>query len=151
VDLPRIDAHTVEVEAPPEVIWEALTEWISRGASNPRRARFARMLGCDQVEGNGSPGQIGSTIPGFRVARAEPPHELGLEGGHRFSDYTLDFRVEARAEGRSLLSATTHAAFPGLKGQLYKTAVIRSRAHVLVTRRILQAVARRAERATLSS
>jgi hypothetical protein len=151
VDLPRIDAHTVEVEAPPAVIWEALTAWISRALPNRRRARFARLLGCDPLEVSGSPAQAGSTFPGFRVARADPPHELGLEGRHRFSDYTLDFRVEARGEGHSLLSATTHAAFPGLKGQLYKTAVIRSRAHVLVTRRILQAVARRAERATLSS
>jgi Protein of unknown function (DUF2867) len=151
VDLPRIDAHAVEVEAPPEAIWEALAEWTARGSTGSRRSRFARLLGCEQVEVSGSPAQPGSTFPGFRVARSDPPLELALEGGHRFSDYRLDFQVEDLGEGRSLLRATTHAAFPGLKGELYKTAVIRSRAHVLATRSILHAVARRAERATLNS
>lgn len=149
MDLPRIDVHTVEVQAPPDATWEALTDWISRRWSNPANARFARLLGCDQVEVSGSPGQAGSTLPGFRVARSDPPQELALEGGHRFSDYTLDFQVEERGNGHSRLRATTHAAFPGLKGQLYKTAVIRSHAHVLVTRGILRSVARRAEHATL--
>jgi hypothetical protein len=145
VDLPRIDAHTVEVDAPPSAIWEALIAWISRGSSSQSRTRFARLLGCDPLEVSGDPGQTGSTFPGFRVARSDPPRALALEGGHRFSDYTLDFQVEDDGDGRSLLRATTHAAFPGVKGQLYKTAVIRSRAHVLATKSILQAVARRAE------
>jgi hypothetical protein len=149
VDLPQIDAHTTEVDAPAAVTWRALTDWISRGSSDPRRTRFARMLGCDPVEVSGDPGHTGSTFPGFRVARSDPPQELALEGGHRFSDYTLDFHIEDLGNGRSLLRATTHAAFPGLKGQLYKTAVIRSRAHVLVTKRLLQTVAARAESATL--
>lgn len=149
MDLPRIDAHTVEVEAPPAVTWEALTDWMSSGSSRQGTVRFARMLGCDQLEVSGKPGQSGSTIPGFRVALADPPRELALEGGHRFSQYTLNFQVEDRDNGRSLLSATTHAAFPGFKGQLYKTVVIRSRAHVLLTKGLLKSVAQRAERATL--
>lgn len=143
--LPRIDAHTTEVDAPAAVTWQALADWISHGSSDPRRTRFARLLGCDPIEVSGDPGRAGSTFPGFRVARSHPPRELALEGGHRFSDYRLDFQVEDLGNGRSLLSATTHAAFPGLKGQLYKTAVIRSHAHVLVTKRLLQSVARRAE------
>jgi hypothetical protein len=149
VNLPRIDAHTVEVKAPPPATWGALTEWISRGSSDPGRERFARILGCEPLQARGEPGAVGSTFPGFRVARSEPPRLLGLEGGHRFSDYTLDLGIEDRGDGRSLLTATTHAAFPGLRGQLYKTAVIRSRAHVVVTKRLLQALARRAERETL--
>jgi hypothetical protein len=149
VDLPRIDAHAVEVEAPPADTWNALTSWMARGGSNSRTTRFARVLGCEQVEASGRPGETGSTFPGFRVARADPPRELALEGGHRFSDYTLDFRIEDRGNGRSSLRATTHAAFPGLKGQLYKSAVIRSRAHVLVTKRLLKSMAKRAERARL--
>jgi uncharacterized protein YndB with AHSA1/START domain len=149
VDLPRIDAHVVEVEAPPEDIWNALTDWMARGSSNPRITRFARVLGCEQVKTSGNPGETGSTFPGFRVARADPPRQLALEGGHRFSEYTLDFQIEDRGNGRSSLHATTHAAFPGLKGQLYKTAVIRSRAHVLATKRLLKSVAKRAQRARL--
>jgi hypothetical protein len=149
MELPQIDAHTTEVDAPAAVAWQALIDWITRGSSDPRRARFARMLGCDPVVVSGHPGQTGSTFPGFRVAHSDPPQELALEGGHRFSDYKLDFHIEDLGNGRSMLTATTHAAFPGLKGQLYKSAVIRSRAHVLVTKRLLQSVARRAERATL--
>jgi hypothetical protein len=149
VDLPRIDAHTTEVDAPATVTWQALIEWISRSSSSQRTILFARTLGCEPLQVSGHPGEHGSTFPGFRVTRSDPPHRLALEGGHRFSDYTLDFDIEERGNGRSLLSATTHAAFPGLFGQLYKTAVIRSRAHVLVTRRLLQAVAQRAERGKL--
>ncbi len=148
--LPYIDAHSVEVEAAPSAVWEALTGWLGRGGGLPANAQFVRLLGCDQVSANGNPGEQGSTVPGFRVAGAHPPLELALEGGHRFSDYQLDFQIEALVGGRSMLSATTHAAFPGLKGELYKSAVIRSRAHVVVTRRMLHAVARRAENATLN-
>jgi hypothetical protein len=145
----RIDAHAVEVEAPPEVTWRALIAQVPRTFSGQAETRFARFLGCDPTGISGNPGEEGSTFPGFRIARSEAPRQLGLEGGHRFSNYRLDFEIEARGDDRSLLSATTHAVFPGLRGQLYKTAVIRSRAHVLVTRRLLHGVARRAEDATL--
>lgn len=146
MELPRIDTHSAQVEAPAPATWEALIHWISRAWSNGTNARFARLLGCDSVQTSGEPGRTGSTFPGFSVARSEPPRGLGLVGAHRFSQYTLDFRIEDLGDGRSAISATTHAAFPGLRGQLYKTAVIRSRAHVLVTKRILRSVARRAER-----
>ena len=149
MELPRIDVHSAQVQAPAAAIWEALIHWTSRGWSNGTNARFARLLGCDDLEASGEPGRTGSTFPGFRVARSEPPRALGLVGAHRFSQYTLDFQIEDIGDGRSVLSATTHASFPGLRGQLYKTAVIRSRTHVLATKRILDSVARRAERGKL--
>jgi hypothetical protein len=151
MDLPRIDEHVVEVEAPPSATWRALVQRVPGAFSDRASTRFARLLGCDPLDADGEPGEPGSTFPGFRVAGAEPPHELMLEGGHRFSDYTLDFHIEDLGNDRSRLSATTHAAFPGLKGQLYKTAVIRTRAHVLLTKRLLHAVAARAERGKLGS
>ncbi len=150
MDLPRVDVHTVAVAASAERTWEALADWLGRGLPTPVSSRFARLLGCEQVDPQGTAGEPGSTVPGFRVARASAPRELAPRGRHRFSHYGLDFRVEDREPGRVLLSATTHAAFPGLKGELYKTAVIRSRPHVLATRRILHSVARRAEKGTLS-
>lgn len=150
MDLPRIDVHTREIEAGSESTWDALIGWLSRGMSTPTTSRFARLLGTDPGEVTGSPGQPGSTVPGFRVACAEKPRELALAGRHHFSEYTLRFEIERLGEDRSLLRATTSAAFPGLQGELYKTAVIRSRAHVVATRRILRSVARRAERARLS-
>jgi hypothetical protein len=42
------------------------------------------------------------------------------------------------------LRAQTHAAFPGIVGQLYRAAVIGSGAHRLVVRRLLSRVARAA-------
>jgi hypothetical protein len=148
--LPRIDEHYTEVEAPPEATWRALLA-LPRTFGDRASARFARILGCDPIDVSGAPGEPGSTFPGFRVVRSDPPREMGLEGGHRFSDYTLDFRVEDLGDHRSRLAATTHAAFPGVKGQLYKTAVIRSRAHVLATKRLIHGVARQAERETMES
>jgi hypothetical protein len=150
MDLPRIDSHSVEVDAPAAVAWQALLDWMAASSQDQRLIRFARLLSCEPVQGNGEPGALGSTVPGFRVARSLPPKELALEGGHRFSDYSLRFDIEQRGD-RSLCTATTHAAFPGLSGQLYKTAVIRSRAHRLVTRRLLDQVARRAQDAKLNS
>ena len=149
MDLPLIDEHEIDVAAEPAATWEALTHWASRPSSGA--SRFAGLLGCEQTQVGGDPGAAGSTFPGFEVARSQPPRELALRGSHRFSDYTLDFEVRDSANGGSSLRAITHASFPGLRGQLYKTAVIRSRAHVFFTKRIIRSVAQRAERATIRS
>jgi hypothetical protein len=67
----------------------------------------------------------------------EAGRRLVLRGRHRFADYALTFVFED-----SLLKARTHAEFPGLQGRLYRAAVIGSGAHAIVTRRLLQKVAR---------
>jgi hypothetical protein len=67
-------------------------------------------------------------------------------GSHRFSDYALIFRLEELREGHVELSAETRATFPGLKDSAYRAMVIGTRGHVVVTRRILAAVKRKAER-----
>jgi hypothetical protein len=73
MSLPQLDVHTVDVAATPERTWEALNDWLLRSSARPANSRFARLLGCDQVEVNGNPGVAGSTVPGFRVARVDPP------------------------------------------------------------------------------
>jgi hypothetical protein len=138
--LPFIDEHRQPVDAPAEQVWAALLAILSRrmGAGE----RFARLLGCDPCEGTGRlTGRVGETVPGFRVAAAEPGHRLELRGRHRFADYLLTFVL---TDGH--LAAETRAAFPGLLGRLYRTAVIGTGAHKLVTRRLLRAVARAASR-----
>ena len=80
------------------------------------------------------------------VRRVVEPAVLALQGEHRFSRYGLIFRLEPTKDENTLLRAETRAEFPGLKGQIYKTLVIRTRGHVLVVNRILRAVRRRAER-----
>jgi hypothetical protein len=145
--LPHIDEHLVAVDAKPEETWAALLRVAEGSFSSPATARFARLLGCADVAASGPrPLAAGSSFPGFHVEAAEPPHELALRGKHRFSDYALIFRLDPVGEGRTTLRAETRAAFSGLKGQAYRGLVIGTRGHVLVTRRVLSAIRRRAER-----
>lgn len=146
-DLPRIDEHAVDTLAPPEVVWAILPRGLEAALGHRRARRLARLLGCRE-RGAAEPfrAEPGATLPGFRVGFAEPPHALGLEGRHRFSRYALTFRIEPRGDG-STVRAETRAAFPGLRGRLYRALVVGSGGHVIVTRRILESLARRAERA----
>lgn len=145
--LPLLDAHEMPAEATPEEVWKALPVAL-RAAFHRSRARWlAAILGCDErgskrVFDAGS----GETLAGFRVARSDPPRRLALEGRHRFSRYRLTFEIEPGGAG-SRVRAVTHAEFPGLRGTLYRAAVVGSGGHRIVTRRILASIARRAERA----
>jgi len=146
VDLPRVDEHSVEIDASPEATWEGLLRVVERSFGGGATPRVSRLLGCAEREASGPrPLAEGSTVPGFRVAAARPSEELTLAGRHRFSDYALIFRLDPQS-GRTRLRAETRAVFPGLHGSVYRTLVIRTRGHVLVTNRILRAVKRRAER-----
>lgn len=144
--LPFVDEHGVEVAAPPEVVWESVRRVAEGSFSSPATSRVAGLLGCEPGAASGPrPLAEGSTIPGFAVARTEPGSELALVGRHRYSEYTLVFHLEGNGEG-TRLRAETRARFPGVSGRLYRAAVIGTRAHVLVTMRLLGAVKRRAEK-----
>lgn len=144
--LPHVDEHSTSVEASPEETWEALLRIAEASFSSPRTATAARALGCEDAAAAGPrPLAAGSAIPGFHVAAAEPGRELALVGRHRFSRYALIFRLDPAGAGTAL-RAETRAEFPGLHGRAYRALVIGSRLHVLVTRRLLAAAKRRAER-----
>ena len=143
--LPFVDEHGVDVAAPPEVVWESVRRVAEGSFSSPATSRVAGLLGCEPTAASGPrPLAEGSAIPGFAVARAEPGSELALVGRHRYSEYALVFHLEAGGEG-TRLRAETRARFPGVSGRIYRTAVIGTRGHVLVTRRLLGAVRQRAE------
>lgn len=145
--LPRIDEHATEIAADPEVVWEALLRVVEGSFGTATTGRFARLLGCADVSASGPrPLATGSTFPGFHVESANRPHELALAGSHRFSDYALIFRLEEMDDNHTRLRAETRALFPGVTGAVYRTLIIGTRGHVLVTRRLLGAVRRRAER-----
>jgi len=144
--LPFVDEHEVEVQAPPDAVWEALRRVAEGSFSASTAARIARLVGCESVEASGPrPLAVGSTVPGFTVAVAEPGSELALAGRHRYSDYALVFHLDGEGE-TTRLRAETRARFPGVTGRLYRAAVIGTRGHVLVTKRLLGAVKRQAER-----
>lgn len=146
--LPHIDEHSIEIEAPPAATWEALLRVVDGSFGSSRTSRFAHLLGCADTSASGPrPLTEGSSFPGFHVELARPHSELVLKGSHRFSDYALIFRLDEWSTDRTRLRAETRAIFPGLKGATYKTLVIGSRGHVVVTRRLLNAVRRRAEAA----
>lgn len=142
-----IDEHCIQIAAAPADVWPQL--WpVMVGAMGAGVVKnlFARAVGVhdlpDRLVQRPEPG---AAITGFRVSDLSEPRLLELGGEHRFSRYRLTFRLRPAGSG-TRLCAQTRADFPGLKGQLYKTAVIRTRFHVLATRSILRAVKNRAER-----
>jgi hypothetical protein len=145
--IPHIDEHGVLVLAPVQHVWGAMLAVVGRDTSGGIGRRLARALGCSFTEVSGPIDRIGSTIPGFMVARVVEPAVLALEGRHRFSRYGLIFSLEPTRDERTLLRAETRADFPGLKGRIYRALVIGTRGHVLAVNRILRAIRRRAERA----
>jgi len=144
--LPHIDEHALELAAGPDAVWPALCDVVGASFAGPARSAGARVLGCSQWRTEGRIGEAGATLPGFRVAEASPPTRLALEGRHRFSRYALIFHLDELGSGRTRLRAETRAVFPGLAGRAYRAMVIGTGGHVVVVRRILRAVGRRAER-----
>lgn len=145
--LPYVDELPIEIGADRDATWAALLRVVEGSFASARGRGPARLLACEDTELSGPrPLTQGSAFPGFHVETAEQPTELGLAGRHRFSTYLLSFRLEDAGSERTRLIAETRAAFPGLKGSIYRTLVIGTRMHVLVTRRLLTATKRRAER-----
>ncbi|HVE95258.1 MAG TPA: hypothetical protein VNB24_10070 [Acidimicrobiales bacterium] len=135
--LPLIDEHAVAVAAGAAGVWRALLTTVDRRGGGA----FARLIGCEPASAGGPrPLTEGSTIPGFRVIRARPSHELGLEGRHRFSTYALTFTIDELDTDRARLRAESRASFPGPHGQAYRLIVIRSGGHVLAVRALLSAI-----------
>jgi hypothetical protein len=133
--LPFIDEHAQPIDAPADAVWVALLRVLRRQTAGGER--FARLLGCEPAEATPDfSGQLGDTVPGFRIAESQPGRRLALEGCHRFARYALTFLLED-----GLLRAQTHAKFPGVRGRLYRGAVIGSGGHRWVTRRLLRRVA----------
>jgi hypothetical protein len=141
--LPYIDEHAVTIDASRQAVWRSLVEMPDAMIS----PTFARLLGCADSEASGPrPLAEGSIVPGFHVVTADEPSELALAGRHHFSDYLLVFRLDELAPGRTRLRAESRAAFPKARGAVYRMLLMGTGGHVLVTRRMLAAVKRRAER-----
>jgi hypothetical protein len=147
-DLRFIDQHSVRVRSDAEVTWAAPLRALEGAFASAGGSRVAHGLGCEDVVATGPrPLALGLLVPGFHMAAAQRPQELALAGRHRFSEHSLPWRLDDLGEAGTRLRAETLPRFPGLRGALDRALVIRTRGHVLVTRRLLGATRRRAERA----
>lgn len=134
------DVHSTTIGAPPEEVWRAVLDQVEV-LGQP--SWYVRLIGCRDRQPSGPrPLAAGSAVPGFRVATADPPDRLVLDGVHRFSVYTLTFRLVPEGTG-TRLEAHTDATFPGVLGAVYRLLVIDSRLHRVATRSILDRVRRR--------
>ena len=145
-DLPPVDEHSVEIDAPAEAAWAALFPTLHRSFDGPLSRRMAKRLDARDKVAKGDLHHPGGTLPGFVVARSVAPVMLALMGEHKFSRYALVFRIDLLPGQRCRVRAETRALFPGVKGRAYRAGVIGSRGHVIVTRSLLRAVKKRAER-----
>ena len=143
--LPFIDEHSLQLSAPPTRAWPALLSVLSDiGRATPSALKHPWGLEPAVMRGEWRESvQPGDSLPGFRVAEARACEHLALEGAHRFSRYALVFEL-AQTDRGSILRALSWAEFPGVKGALYRAAVIGTRGHRLAVRRMLASVARRA-------
>lgn len=134
------DVRAVTLAAPPDVVWQAVLDQVEV-LGQP--SWYVRLIGCrDRQAAGPRPLAPGSVVPGFRVATADPETQLVLDGVHRFSVYTLTFRLVPTDAG-TRLEAHTDATFPGVLGAIYRLLVIDSRFHKLATRSIVARIRRR--------
>lgn len=145
--LPYIDEHTTIIAADTQTVWPQLLTVVDISFSGTTRTAFARALKCVHSAPSGPrPLVVGAKVVGSEVVRANPASELVLEGSHRFSTYSLTFRLQGIDPARSRLTAETRAMFPGPAGAVYRSLVIGTRGHVVVVKLMLAQARRRSER-----
>lgn len=146
-ELPYVDEHSVTIAAGPEAVWPPLVRNVTASFSGAGVERFARLLGCDPATASDwAPPAVGCALAGFRAESVEQPRLLRLVGRHRFSRYALTFRLD-EVDGGVRCRAETRADFPGLRGRLYRAAVIGTGGHRILLYRMLGHVKRAAEAA----
>ncbi|HET6830375.1 MAG TPA: hypothetical protein VFH44_03395 [Solirubrobacterales bacterium] len=144
--LPPIDEHAIEVDAPAEATWEALFPVIEHSFDSRGARRYAERVGAAVTVAKGDLHHPGGTLPGFTVIRAIEPVMLALAGRHRFAEYAVVFRIDLLRGQRSQVRLETRADFLGRRGRIYRAGVIGTRGHVILVNRMLRAIKRRAER-----
>jgi hypothetical protein len=126
--LPFVDEHRTTIEAPREVVWPRLREYVDRMLAPDSHGVLTGLLGTEPPAG-------------FEVSEEVPEERVVLSGRHRFSRYALVLELDPSGR-HTVLRARTFAAFPGPHGRVYRLLVISSRAHVFATRRILTSMRR---------
>jgi ketosteroid isomerase-like protein len=129
-DLPYIDEHAIVIAAPRHVVWAALEhEFVSAGRGTVRRWLAVALRAVP--------------TSGFSTVERVEGRRLGLAGAHRFARYRLTFDLVEAGDGMTKVTATSHAAFPGVAGRLYRALVVATPVHVVATTGLLHAIRRR--------
>lgn len=128
--LPYIDEHRIRVHEDSAATWSALLRSVCRDPGDPTTVRW----------------------PYFSLEEATPPLQLALKGRHLFAEYKLVFELAEDGPGRTLVTARTWAAFPGVSGTVYRALVIGTGGHRVAVRRMLKGIAAQAnQQGTASS
>lgn len=147
--LPFVDAWSIDIDAPPQVVWETVLASAPGARPGVGLRAWAAVWRADPAESNGLASHVlGAERPGFAVVEVVPPATYALAGRHRFARYQVVFRIAARGAGQSRLTAETFASFPGAGGRLYRTILITAKSHALVMWTIVRVLRRRAERSS---
>jgi len=118
--LPYIDEHAITVPADRTTTWHAVLRTMCSNPDDP------------------------ATVPfGFILDTAEQPERFSLRGRHWFAVYKLIFLLSESGGGTRVV-AQTWAAFPGVKGSIYRALVIGSGGHRVVVRCMLKHIAEQA-------
>jgi hypothetical protein len=145
--LPFVDAWSVDIDAPPRVVWDTVLRSVPGARPGLGLRAWAAVWKADPAESNGLASHVlGAERPGFVVAEVVPPATYALAGRHRFARYQLVFRIGQRGVGQSRLTAETFASFPGTGGRLYRTLLMTAKSHAIVMWTIMRVLRRRAER-----
>lgn len=145
--LPFVDAWSIDIEAPPRVVWESLLASVPGARPGWVTRVWAAAWGADPVESNGlSAHVLGAERPGFTVSEVVPLVTYALAGTHRYARYQLVFRLTQLGGGRTRLTAETFASFPGTAGRLYRMLLITTQTHALAMWIIVRVLRQRAER-----
>jgi hypothetical protein len=145
--LPLIDVRSVDVEASSVCCWRAVIDVMSRSVDGPAARIFVAGISCADRRSSGNPDEVGAAFPGFHVVRSEPPFLWGLEGSHRVSTYSLEFRIDTIGPARCAVHAESRARFLGLPGTLYRTAVVGTGGHAFAVGLLLSRIKAAAEAA----
>lgn len=82
----------------------------------------------------------------WRLGEVDTEKRLVLEGAHLFATYRLAFELRDGGSGDTQLAALSWAAFPGLRGTVYRALVIGTGGHRVAVRRMLKQIAAGAEK-----
>jgi hypothetical protein len=128
VALPLLDEHSATFDAAPPVVWHAVRRYAG-GLARTEHPVLGRLLGTRPRSG-------------FELAEEVEQRRVVLAGRHRFARYRLIFELAEEAGASTTVSIRSLAAFPGVRGRVYRTLLVMTRGHVVAVRRMLHTIRR---------